>query len=249
MTARLKKFCLIATARTGSNYVRGLLRFPGSVFHGELFNRERQVPRIKPIPDPGLTLDDRDRDPIGFLETIERLTLEHARVCGFKLMIQHHPPMLEYVLSSEDYGLIVLSRRNKLAQYSSRAIARASGVWHVQRGEPQPLERKIRFDSPTFAAFLFENKGDYASVLPRLEGSPHRFHALEYTRIRSTESVEGLLRFVGVRPRCTIPEMIARNASQQQNTSRIVDRFSNPEEVVAAMRAMGHEDWLTEETP
>jgi len=44
-----------------------------------------------------------------------------------------------------------------------------------------------------------------------------------------------------------VADLIRSIPQMKQNTARILDRFSNPEEVVAAMREMDREDWLLEE--
>ncbi len=239
-----KKFCLLATERTGSNFFRELLSsLPRTAFFGEAFN---PVFLPKRILDLGFSQVDRDRDPLGFLSRIESASGVSGSLFGFKLMIGHNPLILNHVLSSEDYRFIIMSRANKLAQYSSLAIANASGHWHVHRGDAASPETTVPFDPEAFARFITRDSINYDKVLSRLRARTEPYCHLEYTASRSADRVGALLDFVGVDPGCSISDLIDRNPCVRQNTPRIIDRFSNPDFVLATMRRMGREDWLTE---
>ena len=240
----VKKFCLLATERTGSNFFRELLSsLPKSAFFGEAFNPVFLPKRIVKL---GFSLVDRDRDPLGFLAKIESTPMAPGSFFGFKLMVGHNPLILNHVLSSADYRFIVMSRANKLAQYSSFAIAKATGRWHSHRGEDASPETKVPFDPDTFAKFVWRDSINYNNVLSRLRARTEPFCHLEYTASRTAEQIAAVIEFVGVDPGCPISEVIARNPCVRQNTPRIIDRFTNPESVLATMRRMGREDWLTE---
>jgi LPS sulfotransferase NodH len=240
-----RKFCLLATQRTGSTYVRELLdSVPGVTFHGEIFNPQDLTRRIVNL---GFSMGDRERDPLAFLAEVERLGLGNAPVFGFHLMIGYHPTVLEHVLSSEDYGPILLSRQNKLAQYSSFVIAMTSGAWVARRDIVNGPQAKILFDPNAFAEFIAKDCRKYDVVLARLRMSGRKYQSLEYAQIRDHTQIAALLAFMGVEPDRSISDLIDRNPYVRQNTPRIIDRFSNPETVLSAMREMGHEDWLGQE--
>lgn len=248
-----QKFCLLATERTGSNFVRELLRLiPRVACHGELFNRTPPQKLVSLFDPRHRTFDfvsaiaDRDRSPLAVLSQIERLTLETADMCGFKLMLQHQPAVLDHVLSSADYGLVVFWRRNKLAQYSSFEIAMTTDVW-MNRGQPGHLEARVRFDERAFTNFVARQATRYDAVRGRLEATRRSYFDLEYTAITNEGTIEALLTFIGIQPDRPVRELLDRNPVVRQNTPNILDRFSNPEVVIGAMQKMGHEDWLSGE--
>ena len=237
-----KKFCLLATPRTGSRYLRALLGgIPEVAFYGELFNPNGDYVRAH-----GLAMEDRDRDPLGFLAEVERTGLKRSSAFGFKLMIGQDQRVVDHVIESEDYQLILMSRQNKLAQYSSFMIAQTSGVWFVHRGQAKSPEVRIAFDPRAFAAFLAQDCGYYEAVLPRLERKGRPWFHVEYARMQNQDQVSALLAFMGIQPHGSIADLVDRNRSVRQNTSKIIDRFSNPEIVLSAMKKMGREDWLLE---
>jgi len=237
-----RKFCLLATPRTGSHYLRTLLGgLPDVAFYGELFN-----PNGDYVTAQGFSMKDRDRDPLAFLAEIERKGFERSKIFGFKLMIGQSKLVVDHVLSSDDYQVILLSRENKLAQYSSFIIARTSGVWFVHRGQPKGPEIKVVFDPKDFASFMAQDCRYYETVLARIQNESRPWLHLEYGRMQDQDQVTALLNFMSIESLSSIADLVERNRSVRQNTPRIVDRFTNPETVLSAMRQMGREDWLTE---
>ena len=238
------KFCLLTSERTGSNFVRELLSsLPGAVFFGEVFN---PVFLPKRLADLGFSQAERDPDPLGFLARLESRPIPPGSFFGFKLMIGHNPLVLNRVLSSEDYRVIVMSRANKLAQYSSLAIANTSGRWHVHKSDAAGPETKVAFDPDLFARFIARDSVNYRGVLSRLQARRQPYCHLEYTASRTPDQIAALLDFVGVKAGCTISDLIDRNPCVRQNTPRIIDRFTNPESVLATLAKLGREDWLAE---
>lgn len=247
---KVRKFCLIATERTGSSFLRQVLqRFPKVACHSELFN-SRPGPDCVHQKYVDLTLTaaemaERDADPLRFLSRVEQQSLERAEMCGFKLMISHQPTVLEHVLSSDEYKVIVISRENRLAQYSSEAIARKTDIWGrvtVSQGSPQV---QIIFDKAEFKKYCEKLSSSYDLVTHRLEDTNRAF-SLKYHQILDERAIEELLSFLGVDPDRSIGELLGRASLVKQNTSNILDRFSNPDDAIAAMREMGREDWLQE---
>lgn len=244
---KVRKFCLIATERTGSSFLRQVLqRFPKVACHSELFN-SRPGPDCVHQKYVDLTLTaaemaERDADPLRFLSRVEQQSLERAEMCGFKLMISHQSTVLEHVLSSDEYKVIVISRDNRLAQYSSEVIARKTDIWGVSQGSPQV---QIIFDKADFKKYCEKLSSSYDLVTHRLEDTNRAFY-IKYHQILDERVIEELLSFLGVdsdRPTC---ELLGLASLVKQNTSNILDRFSNPDEVIAAMREMVREDWLQE---
>jgi LPS sulfotransferase NodH len=243
------RFCVVTAARSGSTMLCSLLdHLPEVVCHGELFGPEGIFWLNKRLGlELPYTLSDRNTDPIGFLSGIERLTFEHATTFGFKLFIGHNRLVLRHVLSSDDYRIVLLSRRNKLAQFSSLRIAQQSNVWHTHRNEPGASGQSVLFDKGHFVAFVEGVTRRYETAMATLEAGGRPYFALDYHDIKNEQVIARLLNAIDVHSDSSVGEAIGRIAFFKQNPSNILERFSNPKDVIAAMRELEHEDWLKDE--
>lgn len=242
---RVRKFCLLATPRTGSSYLRQVLQnAPGVACHSELFN-------VRPGPDcfhreyfstelTSAAISERDKDPLGFLARVEQQSLERASLCGFKLMLDHNQQVLDHVTCSEDYQLVVVYRANRLAQFSSELIARATDSWGTTtKGGPQV---RMLFDVLHFERY----RNNLDERYEQLYGNAHTgaMYWIEYNEIFDELALRKLFKFLGVSTK--IQEAMNKASLVKQNTPRVVDRFANPQDVVDEMRRLGREDWLEE---
>lgn len=245
---KTRKFCIITTARCGSNALVSLLRLvPDTICHGELFNKSGIWTAPRPALDLPHSVADRDRDPVGFLRDIESETLKRAGTFGFKLFVAHGPVVRGHVMSAGEYRIILLSRPNRLAQYSSLAVAQASGIWHTRRTRSADAPATVRFDRAAFDAYM--HRIDHASAIVRAELEIHGppSFAIEYQDIKNDRVLDALADFLGMDRGGALTGAIGSIPHIKRSPSVIIDRFSNPEDVVAAMREIGHEDWLNEE--
>lgn len=242
------KFCVLSTARCGSTALCSLLRQCADVVcHRELFNRQRIGTAHRPSLDLPHSISDRDRDPLGFLLEVERRSSEHAGVFGFKLLLAQNEVVLRHVLASPDYRLVLLTRANKLAQYSSFCIANVSGAWHARKKTAPAAAPLVHFESDRFRVFLDQVTMRHDAVISELQHRRRPHLSLEYLDINDPGAITGVLDFLGLDRERPVTDLIRTMPHVKQNTARILDRFSNPEDVVTVMRDMGHEDWLLEE--
>src|SRR5262249_6229014 len=138
-SARVDRFCIVATPRTGSNFLCGVLEgVPGVICHYELFNPLGTFVDHRLTADVPPSVEDRDADHLAFLSFVEQLTTNRfpeTRAIGFKLFVSHSEAVLDHVLAAPAYRIVVLARANKLAQYSSALIATRAGRWKTLEGE------------------------------------------------------------------------------------------------------------------
>ena len=245
---KTRKFCILTTARSGSNALVSLLRLvPDTICHGELFSISGVWSALRPDLEIPWSVDTRNQNPLVFLADVERRTLALAGTCGFKLFIEHNRRVRRHVFASGEYSIIWLSRANKLAQFASLAVAESSGVWH-SRQQPSPqAAQTAHFDLEGLNAFLEKAERQDAIVKRGLDRHRTPCFALEYRDIKNGRVVDELGAFLGVDPGVSLSALIPSIPHVKQGSSAIIERFSNPEDVVSAMRAMGHEDWLMEE--
>jgi len=242
------KFCILTTARCGSNALVSLLRLaPDTICHGELFNKSG----IWTAPQPNLDLPhsvaDRDRDPVGFLHEIERETFKHAATFGFKLFVTHGPVVRTHLMSSGEYRMILLSRTNRLAQYSSFVIAQSSGIWHPRKAISGNAPATVTFDRAAFDAYMQRIDQGMANVRAELNQHGPPCFELEYRDIKNGQALDALADFLSMDRAVSLTGIVGGIPHVRRSPAVIVDRFSNPEDVVAAMRHIGHEDWLKDE--
>lgn len=243
------KFCIITTARCGSNALVSLLRLmPNTICHGEIFSHTGVWLAGKPSADLTRSVSERDLDALAFLRAVEDDTLRRAALCGFKLFIGHNRSVLKHVIRSVEYRIVLLSRQNSLAQFASRQVARASGLWQSSRNPPQRASTPtIRFDKAEFDHFATGVRWQYKKVKSKLEANGHPYFPLEYKQLKNGRTIDALGEFVGGAGASALSLLIPSIPEVKQSTVAITERFSNPEDVVAAMRELGHEDWLVEE--
>jgi LPS sulfotransferase NodH len=243
------KFCIITTARSGSNALVSLLSLmPDTICHGELFSHTGVWLARKPPLDLPRSVSERNLDPLAFLRLVEDETSRHAALCGFKLFIGQNRVVLNHVIRSVEYRVVLLSRQNSLAQFASLQVARASGLWQSRR---KPAQRAaapaIRFEMAEFDKFARSLRWQYKKVKTRLEARQHPYFPLEYKQLKNAAVIDALGEFMGGAGAGPLSQLIPSIPEVKQGPVAITERFSNPEEVVAAMRELGHEDWLVEE--
>lgn len=244
------RFCVLSNARSGSTALCALLRqHPDVICHREIFSKKKIFTSTSPALNLPHTVEDRDRDPLGFLSELERRSLEHRPVFGFKLLFAQQEVALQHVLASEDYRIVMLSRDNTLAQYSSLLIAQATGVWHRSKHQPASEAVRVEFEPDRFRRFSAGVRQLQSDAESELRRRNREWFAVEYKEIADPGKAWAMFEFLGLEPTGQAARCVRTMPQVKQNTPRILDRFSNPDDVAAAMREIGCEAWLDEESP
>lgn len=243
------KFCIITTARSGSNALVSLLRLvPDTICHGEIYSHTGVWLANKPSLDLSRSIAERDADPLGFLRAVEDETSRHAALCGFKLFIGQNRSVLKHIIRSLDYRVVVLKRENSLAQFASLQAARASGRWQSRRSSAERVAvPAIHFDKAEFERFAKGLRWQFKKLRIRLEANRHPYFPLEYRQLKNGPVIDALGEFIGSPDAGPLSRLFPLIPEVKQGPATVTERFSNPDDVVAAMRELGHEDWLTEE--
>jgi len=248
-----QRFCVIAQARTGSEYLTTRLNeHPQIVCHRELFNPHAVYSGLGSAFKARLpSVEFRDAEPLAALEQVAALSEEafpEKRVFGFKLFLKHNQDVRKHVRADVSYRLIVLERRNKLAQFVSTQTARATGQWTARankKGEAKPSNKPsavadgppepMAVDIDRLAHFVEISTKRYALFNKRItdrEGVLH-LHSEDLD-----ERFAEVLEFLGVD---VTPEL--RIVRLRQNPAPLVERVSNWDAVVKWLESHGHADW------
>lgn len=238
----MQKFVIICSGRTGSNLLCGILnQHPYISCHYELFNPSVIYKNRNRSERSEEALAARDVDPIGFVEGCYRGE-SGFQAAGFKIFFAHNPMVLEYCIMDPDIKKIVLTRGNQLAQYSSQRFAELTQKWvDVEDGSISSL--KMKFESEDFLEFVDEIHAGHRTGLGLISGvDDGLLMNLKYTQIAERKTVASLFRFLGV------PNFeIEFPPFKKQNTSDILERFENPEDVIRTLEHLGKPEWAREQ--
>jgi len=226
-------FVVLGGMRTGSNLLEEELNsVPGLESFGEVFN-PHFVGRPKHDALFGITLPERDRDPMRMLS---RLSGEEGTLAGFRLFQDHDERVLTEVLANRRAAKIVLTR-NPVQSYVSLKIARATGQWwlgDVSRAK----SAKARFDLAEFEAFLEARRGFYLRINRALQTSGQTAFHIDYADLTDPGVLAGLVRFLGVDGGIDAGAVRAK----VQNPAPLSDKVENFAEMEAALKAVDYFD-------
>ncbi len=229
---------VLGLGRTGSTLLCNMLRsVVDSCIDFELFHRTEIQYRGGKVLD-ATAIAERDADPVAWLERYhDDCRLRGYRLLGFKIFAHHDARILEHVAADAQTRIIVIGRRNLLAQYSSQRIAERTGEWATPEGLA-PKRAKIVFDPADFEKFertVAMLEARLRQVLGERRGGVLE---LDYCDLSSPETLgrlsEHLEREVPVE---------SGYALVKQNPGPIVDRFSKPAIVRAYLKRRGLEAW------
>jgi len=179
MAQRPGYFVVLANMRTGSNLLEESLNaFPGIVCHGEAFN-PRFIGHAGVDEAHGVTLADRERDPMAFIDRLRGAT---DGIAGFRLFPDHDDRVLAKCLGDRRCAKVVLAR-NPVDSYVSWKIARQTGQWWL--GDLKSAKSaKAVFDADEFRVFLDRWQGFYGQVRETLQRTGQTAFHIHYDDLR-----------------------------------------------------------------
>jgi hypothetical protein len=129
-----KRFAVFATPQTDSSHLRKALdQHPQVRCLGELFNPKGTV--LKSLGwKTRKAMSEAAQSPVEFLERLVE-QLEEEETCkpylGFEMMLHHDPRMIDHLIADPNWTVVVLERRDLLAQWLDMAVAKKNGRWEV----------------------------------------------------------------------------------------------------------------------
>jgi LPS sulfotransferase NodH len=217
------RFVVVAARRTGSNLLCTLLdSHPAILCHHELFNPRGILCAIS-LRQGAFTLgsmDERDADPVAFVDRIWRQPQGH-RCVGFKLTCGQAEPVLAHVLAERKVRKIVLRRRNRVKAYVSERIAERLDQWEVyDERQLDRLRPRVEVDAERLRRHVAEVERFYRGVESRLEATGQGCLRIDYEDLGSPGERARLLRFLGAEPEDACLE--ARSVKQNPRDLREV---------------------------
>jgi hypothetical protein len=235
------RFVVVATDRTGTNLLLGMLReHPQCICGGELFNpveieKDRLGWHASEDELPGL-LEKRRTDPLGLLDELyARGFASGGAAVGFKLMYWHgliHRPVLDALAADASLKVIHVTRRNLLRRAVSEAQAKAMRRWSVSREVDLPDMPAVELD----AAQLLESvvlTQDRETLYGQLFAQHDVLHVVyEDLAARPAVVAERTAAFLGLRPFPTPPAPTL----QKTGAESLSDVLSNADALRARFR-------------
>jgi LPS sulfotransferase NodH len=226
MAGRFDSFVMFAGMRTGSNFLEANLNaLAGVSCQGELFN-PHFIGRKDQLEMFGLTLAQRDADPMALLARLRRKV---GGLTGFRFFHDHDPRVLAAVLADPACAKIILTR-NPVDSYVSWKIAQATGQWKLTNTAKRKTAM-ARFDAAGFEAHLDEAQAFQMHLLHGLQTTGQTAFYLDYDDIGDLAVLRGLAAFLGVEPTLDAPDATLK----RQNPEAIGEKVSNPAEMAAEL--------------
>lgn len=239
------RFCIIAGARSGSEYFTTRLNeHPEIACHRELFNRHKFVTGLDEASVARLpTLEWRDANSVASIDEVEKVSSEAFPgkwLFGFKLFLSHAEDVRKHVRQDMRYKLIVLERRNKLAQYASFLTARKTGRWSVWADDDMKFGREtVTVDLPGLDRYVRLEEQRYGKFRERLG---KRADVLQVSSEELDARFVEILDFLGVD---VAPQL--RIVRLRQNPDPLSERVENWSEVLGWLGASARSEWAREQ--
>lgn len=227
MSDRFDSFVVFAEMRTGSNFLEANLNaFDGITCHGEAFN-----PHFIGYPDNedilGITLDERNRDPLRLLGQIRRAT--PGGIGGFRYFHDHDPRILSAILEEPRIAKIVLTR-NPVDSYVSWKIAQATGQWKLTNVNRRKEARAL-FDAREFEAHMSSLQDFQVQIMNALQTTAQTAFYVAYEDLQNLDVMNGLARWLGARAQLES----LNTALKRQNPEPVSEKVENFPEMEQAL--------------
>ncbi|WP_170382260.1 nodulation protein NodH [Ruegeria atlantica] len=226
MTSRFDYFIILAAMRTGSNLLEfNLNALEGVACHGEAFN-PHFIGRLKSDNLLGVTLEERDNDPMKLVRAIKS---DGGKLNGFRFFQGHDPRVLEPALNDPRCAKIILTR-NPLDSYVSLKIARETKQWQLKNIKRR-REAQIEFDAQEFERYLDQQQDFQLLLLNALQTTGQTGFYIAYDDLNNLDVLNGLADWLGVNARLSAID----DTIKPQNPEPTLSKVTNPEETALAL--------------
>jgi LPS sulfotransferase NodH len=235
-----RRFIILATARSGSNFLRGLLNSHSQVMaFGELFREMKSIGWDIPVYDQFMQSRHlrqlAQHDPVGFLENaVFKRFPKKIKAVGFKLFYYHaqdesRSHVWRFLREQKDLRVIHLKRNNTLRTMLSLKKAFKTDSWTNTLGAEEEktlisLNYEECLESFKWAQDVKKRYDDYFEEHPKIE--------IIYEQL--VDDMEGELtriqRFLGIDPK------ICKSATSKQANQPLSEAISNYFDLKAKFR-------------
>lgn len=243
-----KKFVIVSIPRSGSNLLVGMLGGHREITcYPELFHPHAIYDggTFKKAGLPPYSLEERNQDPLAFLEYIYNIRLgKLIRTIGFKIFPGHHDVLLDDMLKEPDIRKILLIRENYLMNYISHRAAEQSQVYYLKAGtDAGHQEIQVNVDINDFLAYEAKYKAFFAEIREKLDGLGQQYHQIHYEDLLKPDNQADLLRFLGVNTDVSLLKV----RSEKQSKTPLEQKVTGFEDLKEQLLMAGKGDYLKKE--
>ncbi|MEM7547126.1 MAG: sulfotransferase family 2 domain-containing protein [Pseudomonadota bacterium] len=216
-------FAIFGAMRTGSNLLEKTLdHYEGLAGLGELFNAHF-IGGPKEIEAFGVTLDQRNLDPIGFLEKV--IAAHPGQIPGFRIFAGHDARIMAHAATDPMCAKFVLSR-DPVDSFISLNIVKETGQWMLRKEGNRKLA-KIHFDGQEFEDYREGLNRHYDHVRGLIRASGQPAFEISYEDLQSLPLMNGAARYAGS---VEVKDRL-RQRIQRQNPEYAEDKVENPSDL------------------
>ncbi len=229
MRSKFDYFVILAAMRTGSNLLEANLNaLEGVTSHGEAFN-PHFIGRLKTEELLGISLADRDKNPVDLLDAIREAP---GKLNGFRFFDGHDPRVLEPVLSDPRCAKIILTR-NPLDSFVSLQIARETKQWQLKNVKRR-REARVEFDVAAFETYLDQQQDFQLMLLHHLQATGQTPFYIAYDDLLRLDTLNGLAAWLGIESRLSVLD----DSLKPQNPEPPLSKVTNPDRMEQELPAI-----------
>ncbi|MEM1209968.1 MAG: sulfotransferase [Planctomycetota bacterium] len=161
---------------------------------------------------------------------------------GFKLHLDQHDGYLARAVARPEERLILLRRENLLAQFSSELIAKATGQGSANTSNADGVKKaRVPFRPGDFDKHVRQSNKRWDGLQRAIRDAGRDSVYLTYLDATAGDGVSRTLDYLGLDPVAGLSSNTVK-----RNPSRIVDRFTNADAVLAHLDKIGRPEWAEE---
>lgn len=205
------RFAILAHGRSGSNWLVDLLNsHPACHCHGELF-----------LPD--FVARRPPEDALVYLERRMSAGRPGKTHIGFKHLPTFDPRVTRQVVEDPRYRIVILTRRDRLAQYASQAIAEQTNRWSKREGEAVESQPRVRFAVRDFIDFCESSERWFGPERRQLRRLGRPALEITYEALEAGRALPQVLAHLGLAPVAAL-----HSSHRRINSADTYARFTNP---------------------
>ncbi|MEM6334422.1 MAG: sulfotransferase [Planctomycetota bacterium] len=246
-----RHFLILTEQRSGSTMLVHMLReHPRVRCFGELMRRTPKWMRERGYKGQLRVLDDLDPkwrdDRYRFANGETFRDLVYATEpgydwYGFKLHLGQGDGYVERAIGRPEEKLILLRRENLLAQFSSELIAQATGQGNANASTGEVKKARVDFVARDFDKHIKQSDARWSRLTEGIRSAGRDSVYLSYLDAVSGDGVGRALAYLGLEAASGL-----ESNTVKRNTSRIVERFTNVDDVVSHLYRIGRPEWAEE---
>ncbi len=236
------KFVVLASPRTGSNFVTEVLNQHSSICcYNEIFHNSTMDSAKELSPKETMqSIEWRNANPLEFLGNVWKQ--QHGKILtGFKLFFSHNAKVINAVLQDRTVKKILIRRKNIVRQYVSFQIGLRDNQWNCRSTKKEAVQ-PMAIDPHELQQFSEKLHVQYARARSEMHKTGQEFHEVAYEDIfgpAQDDHMRQICLFLGISEKID-----TRTSLQKQHPEPLCSLIANFDEVETALKGTAFEPML-----